>query len=49
MIQKEIRFEDGTKLTYFKPSQVRKIPLKQSSIRGYIPSLKSNLKGEVWN
>ncbi len=37
------------KLSYYRPSQVRAIPLKQGSVRGYIPSLKPNLKGSVWN
>ena len=39
----------GNKLSYYKPSQVRKIPLKTGSLRGYIPSLKKHLMGEVWN
>ena len=41
--------DDGIEITYYKPSQVREIPVKQGSVRGYIPSLKPNMKGNVLN
>ncbi len=49
MLLKNFTCDDGTKISYYCPSQVREIPLKQCSIRGYIPSLKPHLPGEVWN
>jgi TnsA-like endonuclease N terminal len=49
MILKHFISEDGKEITYYKPSQVRDVPLKQASIRGYIPSLKPHLKGNIWN
>ncbi|MHA1673722.1 MAG: hypothetical protein ACTSYI_08835 [Promethearchaeota archaeon] len=49
MILKNFVDDMGKQITYYRPSQVREIPLKQGSIRGYIPSLKPNLRGCVWN
>jgi hypothetical protein len=49
MTLKRFISDQGIEIIYYKPSQVRKIPLKQGSIRGYIPSLKPNLKGAVLN
>ncbi len=41
--------DDGVEITYYKPSQVREISVKQGSVRGYIPSLKPNMNGNVLN
>ena len=49
MNQKRFMSGEGVEITYYKPSQVREIPLKQRSVRGYIPSLKPNMKGNVLN
>lgn len=49
MNQKCFISDKGVEITYYKPSQVREIPLKQRSVRGYIPSLKLNMKGNVLN
>lgn len=37
----------GQSLQYYRPSQIRKVPLKTSSNRGFIPVLKPNLKNLV--
>ncbi|WP_371806400.1 TnsA endonuclease N-terminal domain-containing protein [Candidatus Lokiarchaeum ossiferum] len=49
MIQNSFISDDGKEFNYYRPSQVRDIPMKSGSIRGFIPSLKPNLKGNVWN
>ncbi len=49
MEQKEYYLKNGDVFSYFRPSQMREIPLKQCSIRGYIPSLKQNTEGEIWS
>ena len=46
LIKTTIRVE-GKQLTYYRPNQARKIPLKATSNRGFTPSLKPQLKGLV--
>ena len=49
MNQKRFISDDGVEIAYYKPSQVREIPVKLGSVRDYISSLKPNLKGCVLN
>ncbi len=44
--QKSFIFQE-TEYIYFRPNQVRNIPLKSKSNRGFIPSLKPHLKGVI--
>jgi putative transposase len=47
---REIHLEsEDLNLCYLRPEQVREIPLKAGSIRGYIPSLKPTTKGKIWS
>lgn len=43
---REVQIQEQS-LQYYRPSQIRKVPLKSSSNRGFIPVLKPNLRGLV--
>ena len=46
-LEKRIVNVGGIQFTYYRPSQSRRIPLKSTSNRGFMPSLKPHLKGLI--